>query len=863
VTEIKEQLVANNDETYWVPSSVKEKRFHNWLRDARDWAVSRNRYWGTPLPIWTNGDEIRVIGSVAELEEATGTKVTDLHRHFIDHLEIPSSKGGPPLKRVPEVFDCWFESGSMPYAQQHYPFERKEEFERDLFPAAFVAEGLDQTRGWFYTLMVLSTALFGKPAFQNLIVNGLVLASDGKKMSKRLRNYPDPTLVVHKYGADALRLYLINSPVVRAESLRFREEGVNGVVRDVFLPWFNAFRFFMQNVERFTASGGVFSPDAECTRGDGNEMDRWILAAEHNLIKFVEGEMSAYRLYTVIPRLVDFIEQLTNWYIRLNRRRMKGGDDAADTAMALMTTYEVLMNLCRLMAPFTPFFTEYMYQHLRTLHPASRDPAAHPTDVGAADSVHYLRMPAYDAERIDEAIEARVATMQQVVELGRVARERRGVSLRTPVRSITVVHKDGGVLEDALALKRYVLEEMNALEVHVTSDQSTWCKLTATPDFKLLGQRLGKEAKQVIPALKAMSPEDLATLQSTGSVSVGGVTVSSEEVKVVAEFAGDKSKYEGAASADGRMVVVVDIQMDEELELMGIARECVSRVQAARKAAGLRIGEPVHVYYSVAPAGERTPPPASPDVSGPVSKLGLGPYRKPLVDLDAPKEGGGGGGDGSGKQGGKKGGDAKKGGKQGGDAQKGGKKGGDAKKGGKKGGDAKKGGKQGGDAKKGGMKGPAVSADALMNRIHKALASQHSSVVETLGVPMVPDHPALRPPMATVVGVDEGEVAGVKFAVILTLPSPALGDDATVAAAAAATPPSTPAWRQAVYQTLGYCADAALASGMNATVDGVAVALKPGQHFWFRPDEALRACPALTAQLAADGLGDAMKPYQA
>nr|NVI69392.1 Isoleucyl-tRNA synthetase [Cucujiformia] len=218
----------------------KEKRFGNWLKEARDWAVSRNRYWGTPIPIWmsNDGDEVICVGSIAELEELTGVKLTDLHREYVDVIEIPSRiPGNPPLKRIQEVFDCWFESGSMPYAQQHYPFDNQKEFE-EVFPADFIAEGIDQTRGWFYTLVVISTALFGKAPFKNLIANGMVLASDGQKMSKRKKNYPDPMEIVHKFGADALRLYLISSPVVRAENLRFKEDGVRDIIKDVFLPWY-------------------------------------------------------------------------------------------------------------------------------------------------------------------------------------------------------------------------------------------------------------------------------------------------------------------------------------------------------------------------------------------------------------------------------------------------------------------------------------------------------------------------------------------------------------------------------------------------------------------------------------------------
>ncbi|AQK81829.1 Isoleucine--tRNA ligase cytoplasmic [Zea mays] len=305
VEKIKDQLLECNKETYWVPDYVKEKRFHNWLEGARDWAISRSRFWGTPLPLWMSQDrkEIVVMDSIEKLEKLSGVKVTDLHRHYVDDITIPSKRGPKfgTLKRVDDVFDCWFESGSMPYAYIHYPFENRELFEKN-FPGNFVAEGLDQTRGWFYTLMVLSTALFGKPAFKNLICNGLVLAEDGKKMSKSKKNYPSPKDLIDEFGADSLRLYLVNSPVVRAESLRFKRTGVFAVVKDVFLPWYNAYRFFVQNAKRLEVEGlASFSPMEQAVLlKSSNVLDHWINSATESLVSFVHQEMDAYRLYTVI-----------------------------------------------------------------------------------------------------------------------------------------------------------------------------------------------------------------------------------------------------------------------------------------------------------------------------------------------------------------------------------------------------------------------------------------------------------------------------------------------------------------------------------------------------------------------------------
>ncbi|KAG9119815.1 isoleucine--tRNA ligase, partial [Ceratobasidium sp. 392] len=347
VQPVVDRLVKNNAETRWVPQNVGDNRFGNWIANARDWNISRNRYWGTPIPLWVSDDfeEVVAVGSVAQLEELSGVKgITDIHRDKIDHITIPSKTGKGVLKRVDESNFM----DSMPYAQVHYPFENKERFEK-TFPADFVSEGIDQTRGWFYTLLVLSTHLFDSAPWKNLIVSGLVLAADGKKMSKSLKNYPDPNLIINQYGADATRMYLVNSPVVRAENLRFREEGVRDVISRVLLPWLNSYRFFLGQVALLKKESGInFTYDAHKERST-NVMDRWILARCQSLIKLVREEMAAYRLYTIMPRLLDLVDELTNWYIRFNRKRLKGEDGSEVAVAALNTLFETLFTLCRTM----------------------------------------------------------------------------------------------------------------------------------------------------------------------------------------------------------------------------------------------------------------------------------------------------------------------------------------------------------------------------------------------------------------------------------------------------------------------------------------------------------------------------------
>jgi len=411
------------------------------------------------------------------------------------------------LKRIPEVFDCWFESGAMPFAQSHYPFSTTEEKFAKGFPANFIAEGLDQTRGWFYTLMVISTAVKGIAPFKNLIVNGIVLAEDGTKMSKSKKNYPDPMWVADQFGADACRLYLANSPVVRAEPLKFMGEGVKNIVREIFLPWFNAYRFMIQNINRWekrTGKNFIYNPESKfevVKSGDSNYMDKWIIAANQHLIKYVRHEMDNYRLYNVVRHIIDFLENLTNWYVRLNRPRMKGDDvTEEDQHTALNTLFDVLLNATQLMAPITPFLSEHIYQNMRNGLPEDSKLKQ--------ESIHFTSIPEFSDDLISEKIETTVSRMQSAIETGRLVRDKVNISMKYPLQTVKLVDADPTILEGFKTLEKYIKEELNCLELELTGAEDDYVVYKADGENRACGQAFGKKFnKDVKKAIAALTSD--------------------------------------------------------------------------------------------------------------------------------------------------------------------------------------------------------------------------------------------------------------------------------------------------------------------------------------------------------------------
>jgi isoleucyl-tRNA synthetase len=591
VEKIKQDMLDANSQIYWVPEHIKEGRFGKWLEGARDWAISRSRYWGNPLPIWRceSCGKTVCIGSRDELKELSGVYPEDLHKHFVDEITFPCSKTtgkgnvkggcGGTMLRVPEVLDCWFESGAMPYAQNHYPFENKDFFESH-FPSDFISEGLDQTRGWFYTLTVLAAALFKKPAFKNCVVNGLVLAADGKKMSKSLRNYTDPNEVINQFGADALRLFLVHSAVVKADDLRYSDDGVREVMKSIIIPLWNAYSFFVTyaNIDKVAAS---CAPE-KCV----NPLDQWILSETQTLIEKTGGALDVYDLSRAIDSILRFIDLLNNWYIRRSRRRFWRSENDNDKLEAYGALYEALKTLIMVAAPFMPFTTDAIWQNLRR----ETDP----------ESVHLADFPAVNEKRRDKALEFRMSAVMNAVSIGRSLRSQYNIKMRQPLGKAELVTRNQDEKKSLLEMEDIIREELNVKEIVFSDNEEALVEYEVKANFRVLGKELGKDMKAAAAKIEALSHAEIQSVMEGVSLSLD-VICDDGSTRAV-EITQDKLDIRRNEKAnlrvlnEGTLTVGLDTEITRELAMEGDIRDLIRGIQNARKEMGFSVTDRIELY---------------------------------------------------------------------------------------------------------------------------------------------------------------------------------------------------------------------------------------------------------------------------
>lgn len=581
VADYHKELLNSNSQIKWQPAHIKEGRFGKWLAGARDWAVSRNRYWGNPIPIWRCdnpdcGHKI-CVGSRQELKDLSGVYPQDLHKQFVDKITFacPECKKGT-MRRIPEVFDCWFESGSMPYAQQHYPFENKEYFEKH-FPADFVSEGLDQTRGWFYTLTILATHLFGKPAFKNCIVNGLVLAEDGRKMSKSLRNYTDPVEAINKFGADALRLFLTHSAVVKADDLCYSDNGVREVLKNIIIPLWSGYNFFVSysNVEGYESTGHYFD-----NKEPSNPMDKWIISVAQKMIQEVTAALDDYDLSSAIDPLLDFIDELNNWYIRRSRKRFSRNENCEDQKQAFETLYYALRTFCLVSAPFIPFLSETMWQNLRLAEDK--------------ESVHLMDFPAYNEKLRDTALEFKMATVQKAVSMGHSLRNTFNIKNRQPLLRVELVTRNADERKVLEEMKDTIAEELNVKSVEFHDHESDLVEYSAKANFKVLGKKLGPKMKTAAAEILKLSGSDIAKVVDGEKIKV---SVDGEEIELDSEslVVERKEKENLKVLNEGTLTVALDTRITDELKKEGFVRDLIRGIQSVRKEKGLTVQDKINL----------------------------------------------------------------------------------------------------------------------------------------------------------------------------------------------------------------------------------------------------------------------------
>jgi len=584
-TQFKENMIRNNNQINWYPKEVGEGRFGEWLKNNVDWALSRDRYWGTPLNIWIcdKCHKQIAIGSIKELKKL-GKNVPediDLHKPYVDEVVISCPDCGCDMHRTPEVIDVWFDSGSMPYAQYHYPFGDKELFEKN-FPADFICEGVDQTRGWFYSLLAISTMLFDVPAFKNIVVNELILDKEGQKMSKSRGNAVYPEEVISKFGADPLRWYFItvSAPWVPK---RFDMDAIAEIYRKFFDTLFNTYGFFAlyANIDGFDLS------TKSIPFSERPEIDRWVLSLLYSVVEQVSERMENYDMTRAARLISDFIiNDVSNWYVRRNRRRFWKGEMNADKFSAYQTLYEVLLTTAKLIAPFIPFVAEELYLNLKT------------DDM--PESVHLTDYPDLTDEmkaRRDVALEERMRVAQQVVSLARAIRNEVKIKVRQPLQRLIVASPSKSTREATLQMAQIIKEEINVKEIEISDKIGDLVTKKAKPNYKKLGPRVGKLMKKVAEIIQNFDEDTIQHLQDTGKVILdiegNQVHVFREDIEVIEE----KKIEHLAIMRDGNLILGLDIRITPELENEGIAREFVNRIQNLRKEAGFEVTDRIDIYF--------------------------------------------------------------------------------------------------------------------------------------------------------------------------------------------------------------------------------------------------------------------------
>lgn len=573
VTEFKDRMVANNKKVVWVPEHLRDGRFGKWLEGARDWAISRNRFWGNPIPVWQcdGSDYTEVIGSIAELEAKSGKKVTDLHKHYVDELTWPSPDGKGTMRRVPDVLDCWFESGSMPYGQLHYPFENKERFAK-TFPADFISEGLDQTRGWFYTLTIMATALFDKPAFLHNVTNGIILAEDGEKMSKSKGNFTDPMILVEKFGADSLRFALMNSAAVHADDLKFSDQMVKDVLKSLILPLWNSYSFFVTY-----ANLDNYQPDDTPFEKLWNPLDRWMISVTEELCANMDDALGNYDIQRACGYLVAFMDKLNNWYIRRSRRRFWKSENDGDKKMAYNTLYKVLLTFIKLACPIIPFICEEIYQNLR--------------QQGDPESVHLCDYPEYNKNHRDYGLEKMMDLTMQAIVMGRSLRSSYNLKTRQPLKKLFLVDRNEEDRKILTGMKDIIAEELNVKEVEINSEETDLVDYSAKANFKVLGSRLGKAMKEVASKIQTMRSERIAQILEgfKDEVSFGEnqkVQLSADDLVIQRN-----EKQNLKVLNEGQLTVGFDTEVDQNLLNEGLARDIIRAIQTLRKESGFEVSD--------------------------------------------------------------------------------------------------------------------------------------------------------------------------------------------------------------------------------------------------------------------------------